>query len=216
MHYSNVNNCLDRFNSITSEWIKYQAYDSTQIEDVVTNLTKQCLLTEHGALQKAVSDLSRKIDKLQVQESKLSDQIKNTSDTFGKPLVALNYPTPDHKSHVVVFGVAENSPKTSANIWMQNDLKALLQIFDGIDVHINSSDILDCFCLGEFKSQQTGPRPILVKLQRIIDANAILANKATLSPLIFIKPDMSLAERAKESLTLKECWNLIQAGYDHR
>ena len=136
-----------------------------------------------------------------------------TSDTFSKPPVALNYPTPDRKSHVVVYGVAENLPKTLASIRMQNDLKALLQIFDSIDVHINSSDILDCFRL---ESQQTRPRPILVKLQRIIDANAILANKATLSPPISIKPDMSLAERAKESLLLKEHWNLIQAGYDRR
>ena len=99
---------------------------------------------------------------------------------------------------------------------MQNDLKALLQTFDSIDVHVNSGGILDCFRLGKFKSQQTRPRPILVKLQRIIDANAILANKAALSPPIFIKPDMSLAERAKESLLLKERWKLIQAGYDRR
>ena len=56
----------------------------------------------------------------------------------------------------------------------------------------------------------------MVKLQCIIDANAILANKAALSPPIFIKPDMSLAERAKESLLLKERWKLIQAGYDRR
>ena len=67
MYYCNINNCLDRFNSITSEWIKYQAYDSTQLETVVTNLTQQYLSTEHDALQKAVSDLSSKIDKLQAQ-----------------------------------------------------------------------------------------------------------------------------------------------------
>ena len=115
MYYCNINNCLDRFNSITSEWIKYQASDSTQLEAVVTNLTQQYLSTEHDALQKAVSDLSSKIDKLQAQESKLNDQIKNTSVTFGKQPVAPNYPTPDRKSHVVVFGVAENLPKTSAN-----------------------------------------------------------------------------------------------------
>ena len=216
MYYCNINNCLDRFNSITSEWIKYQANNSTQLETVVTNLTQQYLSTEHVALQKAVSDLSSKIDNLQAQESKLSDQIKNTSDTFGKQPVALNYPTPDRKSHVVVFGVAENPPKTSVNTRMQNDLKALLQIFDSIDVHVSSGGILDCFRLGKFKPQQTRPRPILVKLQSIIDANAILANKAALSPPIFIKPDMSLAEHAKESLLLKERWKLIQAGYDCR
>ena len=77
----------------------------TRLKLSITNLTKQYLSTEHDALQKAVSDLSSKIDNLQVQESKLSDQIKNT---FSKPPVALNYPTPDRKSHVVVYGVAEN------------------------------------------------------------------------------------------------------------
>ena len=55
-----------------------------------------------------------------------------------------------------------------------------------------------------------------MKLQCVIDANAILANKATLSAPVFIKPDMSLAKRTKESLLLKERWNLIQAGYDRR
>ena len=43
------------------------------------NLTQQYLSLEHKALQKAVSDLSSKIDKLQAQEVELTSQIKNAS-----------------------------------------------------------------------------------------------------------------------------------------
>ena len=54
------------------------------MESTVTKLTQQYLSTEHSALQKAVSDLSSKIDNLQTQQSKLSEQIKSTSDALGK------------------------------------------------------------------------------------------------------------------------------------
>jgi len=37
----------------------------------------------HNVLEKAVSDLTSKIDNLQVQELKLVDQIKTTSDALG-------------------------------------------------------------------------------------------------------------------------------------
>ena len=50
---------------------------------IVSKLTQQYLSTEHSALKKAVSDLSNKIDNLQTQESKLSEQIKSTSDALG-------------------------------------------------------------------------------------------------------------------------------------
>ena len=54
------------------------------LKSTVTKLTQQYLSTEHSVLQKAVSDLSNKIDNLQTQESKLSEQIKSTSDALGK------------------------------------------------------------------------------------------------------------------------------------
>ena len=57
---------------------------SEKLESTVTKLTKQYLSTEHSVLQKAVSDLFNKIDSLQTQESKLSEQIKSTSVALGK------------------------------------------------------------------------------------------------------------------------------------
>ena len=64
-----------------------------------------------------------------------------------------------------------------------------------------------------FKSQQTRPRPILVKLHR---AATILANRSSLAPPIFIKPDLSPTERDIESILLKERWSLIQNGHSRK
>ena len=69
------------------------------MESTVTKLTQQYLSTEHSALQKAVSDLSNKIENLQTQESKLSEQIKSTSwsDALGKHPVSSVQPVSNHK-----------------------------------------------------------------------------------------------------------------------
>ena len=88
LYHCKISNCMNRFKNITSEWIKCQACDTSQLESTVTKLTQQYLATEHDVLQKAVSDLSKKIDNLHVQESKLSDQIKDTSDALRKHDVA--------------------------------------------------------------------------------------------------------------------------------
>ena len=74
--------------------------------------------------------------------------------------------------------------------------------------------LLIVFWLGKFKSNQSRPRPILVKLQRTIDATTILVNRTSLSSPIFIKPDMSPAEQKIESILLKERWLLIEGGFD--
>ena len=81
---------------------------------------------------------------------------------------------------------------------------------------MKSTQILDCYRLGQFKVQQSRPRPILVKLQHTIDANAILASRSSVSPPFLIKPDMSPVECANESTLLKECWSLIQTGYNRK
>ena len=74
---------------------------------------------------------------------------------------------------------------------------------------MKSTQILDCYHLGQFKVQHARPRPILVKLQRTIDANGILANRSSVSSPFLIKPDMSPVEHANESILLKERWSLI-------
>ena len=116
----------------------------------------------------------------------------------------------------MVFGVEESPPKTFKSVRLQKDMESVSEIFASISVQVNPSRILDCYRLGKFKSPQTRPRPILVKLLRSIDVTAILANRWSLSSPLFIKPDMSPEERTTESTLLRERWSLIQAGNDRK
>ena len=172
--------------------------------------------SEHSALQKAVSDLSSRIDKLQAQELELTSEIKNTSKALETHPESIRSQNSNRKSNIVIFGVEESPPKTPKSTRLQKDTSTVVEIFSSLGVHVESSHILDCFRLGKFKVQQSKPRPILVKFHRIIDATSILANKASLSSPIFIKPDMSPAELAVESILLKERWTLIQGGHNRK
>ena len=87
IYYCRNNNCRNRIKYITSEWVKSQ--DTSEVEELVTNLTQQHISKEYESIQKAVSDLSSKIIHLQAQESDLCTQIKNTAvalDTHPKLL----------------------------------------------------------------------------------------------------------------------------------
>ena len=214
VYYCNTHDCNSRIKNIVSEWI--QTRHSSQIEEVVVDLTKQYLSSEHGALQKAVSDLSSRIDKLQAQELELSSQIKTTSKALVTHTDRSKSQNVSRKSNVVVYGVEECSPKTPKSVRLQSDSNAVSKVFSSTDVHIEPNQVVDCFWLGKFKSNQSRSRPILVKLQCTIDATTILANRTSLSSPIFIKPDMSPAEQKIESILLKERWLLIEGGFDHK
>ena len=119
-------------------------------------------------------------------------------------------------SNPVTYGVEECPPKTPKSVRLKSDSNAVSKVFSSMDVHIEPNQVVDCFRLGKFKSNQSRPRPILVKLQRTIDATTILANRTSLSSPIFIKPDMSPAEQKIESILLKEIWLLIKGGFDRK
>ena len=73
------------FKNITSNWTQHQAYGSLQPDQFSSILQDlEQLSSAHNALEKAMSDLTSKTDNLQVQESKLVDQIKTTSDTLDR------------------------------------------------------------------------------------------------------------------------------------
>ena len=193
-----------------------QTRHSSQIEEVVVDLTKKYLSSEHGALQKAVSDLSSRIDKLQAQELELCSQIKTTSKVLVTHTDRSKSQNVSRKSNVVVYGVEECPPKTPKSVRLQSDSNAVSKVFSSMDVHIEPNQFVDCFRLGKFKSNQSRKRPILVKLQCTIDATTILANRTSLSSPIFIKPDMSPAEQKIELILLKERWLLIEGGFDRK
>ena len=214
VYYCNTHDCTSRIKNIVSEWI--QTHHSSEIKKVVEDLSKQYISSEHGALQKAVSDLSSRIDKLQAQELELSSQIKTTSKALVTHTDRAKSQNVSRKSNVVVYGIEECPPNTPKSVRLQSDSNAVSKVFSSMDVHIEPNQVVDCFRLGKFKSNQSRPRPILVKLQCTIDATTILAKRSSLSSPIFIKPDLSPAEQEIESILLKERWSLIQGGFDHK
>ena len=199
-----------------NDWIK--SHDTSNIESTVVSLTKEYLSTEHQVLQKAVTDLTSKIDELTAQESELSSQITNASKAIHAQPTSSQASThsSDRKSNVVVYGVEECRPNTPHGARLQRDTITVSKIFGSMNTEIEPSQILDCYRLGKYKLLQSRPRPILVKLQRAIDASSILANRASLKSPVFIKPDLAPTEQKIESILLKERWTLIQAGHDRK
>ena len=85
-------------------------------------------------------------------------------------------------SPVVLYGVKESPPKALRHKRLQSDIKAILEIFGGIDIQLNPAHILDCFRL---KQTQSRPRLILIKLQCVIDIPMLFWQTRHLYPLHF-------------------------------
>jgi len=174
------------------------------------------LVSAHCKIEKAVLDLSHKIEALQLQETKLVDQIQTTSTTLNTYAAHPTQQPPNRKSNVVLYGINECPSRTTRHERQQSDMKSVLETLHGIKVQLNPDHKIDCFRLGKFKQNQPRPRPILIKLQRTMDVNAILANKSSLPSPLVIKPDMLPQERAIESVLLKERWTLIEGGHNRK
>jgi len=82
IYHCQANDCACCIKNITIEWVQFHV--SLQIESAVADITKKHPSTEYTIIQKAVTDLSTKIDILQAQEQKLSTQITSTSNVIGK------------------------------------------------------------------------------------------------------------------------------------
>ena len=95
---------------------------------------------------------------------------------------------------------------------MTQDLAKVVAALSESGTPIEPNAIKDCFRLGKFKPQNPKPRPILVKLIRVADVHKILSNRGQCRHPIFIKHDMCPEERHRESILLKERWNLIQTA----
>ena len=116
------------------------------------------------------------------------------------------------KFNVLMFGITENDKGTPRHIRNQNDLSSVSEVLSNLDPLVSVSSVSDCFRLGKFNDDKT--RPILIKLTRSADVVSVLSNRHKLSsfPGIRLKPDLSPEERKRESLLLKERWELINNG----
>ena len=125
----------------------------------------------------------------------------------GRPIV-----DPEKKFNVVVYGIAEGPKGTPRLERVKQDLSSVVLVLSELSSSVQAHAIKDCYRLGKFNPQRLKSRPILVRLIRIADVHSILSNRGSLSSPIYIKPDMTKEERHRESVLLKERWNLIQSG----
>ena len=118
----------------------------------------------------------------------------------------------ERKFNTIVYGVPENPNGTPWATRASKDLNTISSIISNIENTITTNSIRDCYRLGKYSETSKRPRPVLVKLHRSHDAQIILSKRSSLKgSSVFIKPDMSHAERATEQILLKQCWLLIQS-----
>lgn len=122
----------------------------------------------------------------------------------------------ERKFNILIFGIKEDNKGTPKHIRDHNDLASASQILSSVVSSLNANSIRDCFRLGSYKSNQD--RPVLAKLMRSSDVQAILANRKNLAsmPGISIKPDLPPEVRKIESMLLKERRSLIDSGVERK
>ena len=143
-------------------------------------------------------------------------QHKYIAPTFKKPATPDDKTQNDRKFNIVVYGIDECSKGTPKNERLNHDLDKVTSIITKGENSISPLSIRDLVRLGKYHEQLKQPRPLLVKLNRSIDASALLLKARSLPKTIRIKPDMSQADRLVESLLLKERWSLIQNSIDRK
>lgn len=92
------------------------------------------------------------------------------------------------------------------------DLEKITGAISSIDESFSPSSVKDNFRLGKFSKQSSKPRPILVKFVRSADVTRVLSGARSFESPIFVRPDLSPLQRARDSVLLKERWSLISSG----
>ena len=134
------------------------------------------------------------------------------SPSMPQPIPKTN---PDKKYNIVLYGVDECGPGMTKTSRQESDLTTVATVLSSVDSSIESWSIRDCFRLGKF-SKGARPRPLLVKFVRVSDVNKILSKVRLIPKPYVLKPDMSLAQRIRDSVILKERWKLIQSGIERK
>ena len=122
----------------------------------------------------------------------------------------------DRNFNLVIYGIAELPLGTSRHERVTKDTEEVTNIFEKITPSFSGSTLRDCHRLGHYKKNHSRPRPILAKLNRVLDVANILSNNSSYPSTISIKPDLSPEERSCEYKLLAERWHLIQSGVDRK
>ena len=192
------------------------------------NCCIQAQAKEIAALKKVIKDLQNKLNvntESQNFQPQPSDQHSVSSQEINQPTMSSQEITKkdklpvvdigskaDNKFNVVMYGIQECPVGTSRSEHMKHDLTATSKIISELDNGISPASIRDCFRLGKFKTRASRPRPILIKLNRVMDVVSILSKRNQLPDDISVKPDMTKEEQQTEAILLKERWSASQQG----
>ena len=118
----------------------------------------------------------------------------------------------DKKFNVIVYGIDECPRGTPKQSRFKSDLNRVVSVLSEIDNSVQSQSISDIYRLGKYTLERKHPRPILVKFIRVTDVSRVLSKRGLLHHPVFIKPDLTPDLRRRESVLLRERWNLIKSG----
>ena len=88
------------------------------------------------------------------------------------------FPDQERRFNVIMCGVTECPKGVSRADRAKHDLNEVMSLFGVLDGGVRVESVRDHFRLGEYNSQSTKPRHILVKLTRVQEVSSILSNRS--------------------------------------
>ena len=86
----------------------------------------------------------------------------------------------EHKYNLIVFGIAEPPSGSSYFSRSVKDTDSVTSLLEKINPGVCATTVRDCFRLSHYKKDTARPRPILVKLNRVVDVANILSKNLTI------------------------------------
>lgn len=193
----------------------------SSLKDLVKNLSSDLSMVtnELTSLKEQVKCKPSQIDEQQVQPSFQPQSADNGIRGQNKPEMERQSSTSDRadrKMNLVLFGIDECIEGTRRHMRVRQDFERAGSVLSQIEPSVTEANIRECYRLGKFKVGIT--RPLLLKLNRLVDVNSILSGRQKLStsPKVRIKPDLTPDERKVEQLLLVERRSLIKSGKERR
>ena len=109
-----------------------------------------------------------------------------------------------------------NVARVPEDMWVCQDFERAWSILSQIEPAMMGANIRDCYWLGKIEVRSTPPS--LLKLKRLVNVNSILSgrHKASASPEVRIKLDLTTDEKKVEQLLLSERRSLIRSGKERK
>ena len=194
-----------------------RCYLSQHKEELIAlRTTVDKMASELGSLRSALKEIAGKVTPSTVS-------LQNVSQGPGPS--AVDSPAPgsalpvhiqfssSRKFNVILHGLGESPKGTPRYARLNSDFSKVSSLLQSIDPNSRSPpSVRDCRRLGKFNESLNRPRPVLVTLNSTAEVNNVLYNRRQLTSPVYIKPDLSPAERKIQSLLLKERHKLLDSG----